>query len=207
MLIKLAHSDLSSLCGQLGLRSFPQTVVSGHRSTPWGRGSYSCYSYKMCPALMKTMTCRSRKSTSLPVTFSVECWTKTSQCRCLVRTRPVSRMAPETWIKVRFTSIWTHRPFLNQAHLNLALNVHYTSSASPSCTSVFALDHLKMRMSPFLAGRVTSASVPLPWTSASRSIRMNTAVSRSGESIMLMLPAVSLRFCSGSGKETKNDER
>lgn len=83
----------------------------------------------------------------------------------------------------------------------------HTSSASPASTKGFASDHRKIRMSPFFPFILPSSSIPRPCTKQSLRRRMKTAVSRSGVSIMLMLPAVSFRFCRFGGKDDKNEER
>ena len=100
-----------------------------------------------------------------------------------------------------------HDSMLDELEFGKMQVSHHTSSASPASTSGFALDQRRISMSPSLASNVTSASVPRPCTSLSRSMRMNTAVSMSGESIILMLPAVSLRFWSCCGNEARKDER
>jgi hypothetical protein len=83
----------------------------------------------------------------------------------------------------------------------------HTNSAWPASTNSFALDQRKINTSPFRPSTALSASVPRPSTTTSLSKRINTAVSRSGASIMLMFPAVSFRFCSCGGNELRNDDR
>lgn len=64
-----------------------------------------------------------------------------------------------------------------------------------------------MTISPFCDGNVMSLSVPIPWTSRLRNKRIKTVVSGSGESIILALPPVSLRFCRSSGKDERKEDR
>jgi len=91
--------------------------------------------------------------------------------------------------------------------LVLKSSARQTNSALPDATKDLASDHRRIRMSPSFPSMAPSASVPRPSTTESFKRRMKTAVSRSGESIMLIFPAVSFRFCSCGGKEARKDER